>query len=140
MGDPVRYRLGDLVELVAIQPPAAQAAPGAILSFTLTWACVRQPDADYMVFIHLLSQAGEGIAQFDGPPVHGTFPTSLWQPGDVVIDAREMRLPDDLPDGTYRVVAGWYRLDTMARLPVTDAAGQPLPDRAISLFTLEVKM
>jgi hypothetical protein len=139
VGDPVHYRLGDLVELVAIQPPSAQTAPGATLPFTLTWNAVRQPDADYVAFVHLLNQAGEGIAQFDGPPVRGTFPTSLWQPGDVVVDARQMRLPDDLPDGTYHVVAGWYRLDTMVRLPVSDAAGRPLPDGAIPLFALEVK-
>jgi hypothetical protein len=56
----------------------------------------------------------------------------------VVIDERQMSLPGDLLKGDYHVIAGWYRLDTMQRLPVIDAAGRPLPDAAIPLFNLNV--
>jgi hypothetical protein len=132
------YYLGDVVELIAVTEPAKMATPGATLPFTLTWATKQPPGTDYTVFIHLLDETGNLAATADGPPAKGAFPTHLWQTGDVVLDARQLMLPDDLPSGSYQVLAGLYRLDDLSRLPVTDSAGQPLPDNAIPIFTLTV--
>lgn len=132
------YNLGDVVELTAVTTPEETAVPGATLPFTLTWATEQPPGVDYVVFVHLLAETGNLVATADGPPAKGNFPTHLWQPGDVVIDARQLDLPDDLPPGSYQVLAGWYRLDDLSRLPVTDEAGRPLPDNAIPIFTLHV--
>ncbi len=134
-GERVQYRLGDTAELIAVQAPAGAAAPGATLPFALTWQSLKPADDDYVVFIHVLDGAGKLAAQFDSPPQDGRYPTRLWQPGDVVIDARQVPLPADLPAGEYKVVGGWYRRDTGERLPVTDASGQPLPDASAPLFS-----
>jgi hypothetical protein len=132
------YNLGDMVELMAVTASAETAVPGATLPFTLTWTTKQSPGIDYMVFVHLLAETGNLVTTADGPPANGTFPTHLWQPGDVVIDARQLDLPDDLPPGSYQVLAGWYRLDDLSRLPVTDVTGRPLPASAIPIFTLDV--
>ncbi len=138
VGDPLEYDLGEYVELIAAQPGPPAVLPGSTVPFTLTWRCVQQPDGDYMVLVHVLSEGGDIITQGDGPPLAGSFPTRLWEPGDVVIDGRRLQLPKDVPPGAYTVVVGWYRLDTMERLPVRDEANRPVPNAAIRLFTFHV--
>lgn len=138
IGVPVLYRISDVAELVAIASPPASVSAGDTLSYTLTWRCLQSPDRDYVVFVHLLDEAGQLLVAYDRPPLDGAFPTHLWQPGDTVVDQRQMSLPPDLPPGTYRVVAGWYHLEGLSRLLVSDEAGRPLPSAAIPLFTLNV--
>ena len=138
-GEQTAYNLDDVAELAAVAPPPLSAAPGAQLPFTLTWRALQSPGIDYIVFVHLLAENGELTAAFDSPPAAGAYPTSLWQPGDVVIDERMLTLAPDLSPGTYSVMGGWYRLDNLTRLSVTDEAGRPLPDAAIPLFTLQIE-
>ena len=63
------------------------------------------------------------MAGFDGPP---EFPTGFWQPGYHIIDARQLTFPPDLPPGNYELRIGWYDLETFARLPLADGAGDSL--------------
>jgi hypothetical protein len=86
-----------------------------LLLLTLFWCSDAMPAADYTVFIHLLDPAGNLVAQFDSPPAAGAYPTSLWDPGEIIPD--EHLLPD-LPPGHYTVQIGLYRPDTGQRLPV----------------------
>jgi hypothetical protein len=44
-----------------------------------------------------------------------------------------------MKNGRYHLVAGWYRLDDLTRLPVTDADGNALPNSAIPLHTFQVE-
>jgi hypothetical protein len=75
-------------------------------------------DTDFTIFLHLRDAAGETVAQGDGPPVDGQWPTSLW-PHDVTIqDTHTITLPADLPAGTYHLVTGLYDRATGNRLPL----------------------
>ncbi len=138
VGEVVHYLFGDLVELVAVDPPGKTAAVGEVIPYSLTWRAVQPPGEDYVVFVHLVDEAGGLAATFDHPPANGKFPTRLWQSGDTVIDDRQLQLPEDLSPGSYQVLVGWYRLDDLSRLPVTDDQGQQLVDSAIPLFNLEI--
>jgi len=60
------------------------------------------------------------VAQSDSPPVSGSYPTSCWEPEEVVTDLRHIALPASLSPGQYRLLAGLYRLETMERLPRED--------------------
>jgi 4-amino-4-deoxy-L-arabinose transferase-like glycosyltransferase len=136
---PALYHLGEGVDLVEIVVPEETAVPpGTALPFQLTWHTRQNLERDYSVFIHLLDANGRLVETYDQPPQAGAYPTSLWLPGDVVSDERQIQLPPDLPPGTYTVVAGWYSLDDFSRLTVTDTAGQPVANEAIPLFTLEI--
>jgi len=75
-------------------------------------------DADYTVFLHLRDAAGETMAQGDGPPVNGQWPTSLWPPDVTLQDTHTITLPADLPLGAYRLVTGLYDRATGNRLPL----------------------
>jgi hypothetical protein len=106
-------------------------ASGDILPVTLFWDA-RAPISElYKVTVQLLDDAaGSLVAQHDGEPVGGFTPTTIWQPGQAVIDRHGIPLPADLSPGDYTLVIAVYHAATGERLPVTadgDSAGDYLP-------------
>ena len=59
-------------------------------------------------------------------PLEGDYPTSVWAAGEVIVDPRAIVLPADVPPGRYRLLVGMYDLDTLARLPRPDGAGDAI--------------
>jgi hypothetical protein len=104
---------------------------GEVLDITLQWQGLRRWDADYTAFVHLIGPDGKLHGQMDQWPMDGTLPTTGWSPGRVVDDPYHVRLAYDAPPGKYEVEVGWYLLATSRRLPVLDASGRPMDDRAI---------
>jgi len=105
---------------------------GESLTVTLHWHAQQQPTGNYQVFVHLLDEAGQLIAQHDGAPRLGLYPTSAWAAGENVIDAHPLHLPDAYV-GQIQPCVGLYALDSLERLPVTDGAEGICPDRAAPL-------
>jgi hypothetical protein len=124
---------GDLIELERAAFPATTRA-GQPVEYTLVWRARAKIADDYTVFLHLLDADGQLVANDDGQPLGALYPTSVWEPGEVVVDARV--LGADLPPGDYQVEAGLYQLDTGERL-ATSGAGEPLGDR-VALGTLTI--
>ncbi|MBC7227583.1 MAG: glycosyltransferase family 39 protein [Thermoflexales bacterium] len=118
-------RLGESVALTH----AGVTADGEETQVTLCWRSLAPLTGDYHVFVHLYDASGTLLAAGDGPPMGGAFPSSLWQPGDVILDIH--RLPPLVEGG--RVAVGLYQLEDGARLPVT-VNGTPVPDAAIPVW------
>jgi hypothetical protein len=87
-----------------------------------------------------LSASGELVAQHDGPPIYGVRPTPSWRASEVIEDAHAIPLGDDLAPGAYELSVGMYDLESMARAPVFDAAGNQLPDGRIVLGVVQVQV
>ena len=104
-------------------PPEVRVAAGEVITLTLYWEVREAPSADYQVFVHLLGAGLEPVAQGDGPPLMGDYPTTMWAPGEVIADPHSVALPADLPPGQYRLLVGMYDLATLARLARLDGAG-----------------
>jgi hypothetical protein len=129
-GGRLDYRLGDHIALLGydLSGPVRSGVP---LTVTLTWYAEGRPAGDYTVFVHLVNETGEQLAQHDGRPRYGRYPTSAWQPGDVVPDQHVLEVPV-LADGeTMLLAVGMYQLDTMTRLPVVGPEGPVLDDRIV---------
>jgi len=56
------------------------------------------------IFIHVLDQSGQLMAQWDGL----SAAWEGWRPGDTLVQLATVTLPESAPSGTYRVVAGLY--------------------------------
>jgi hypothetical protein len=95
------------------------------LSLTLFWEATGAPTADYTAFVHVVDANGKIVAQSDGEPLQGSYPTSIWGPGERVVEQRTIAAPP----GTYQVYTGWYRNDTQERLPVASSAGADSENR-----------
>ncbi len=114
---------GDHIRLVGLDLPAGTTAhAGDVLPISLYWATDAALDPNYTVGLYLRDAGGAPVAQMDGQPGGGFFPTSGWQVGVPVWDNRAIRLPDDLLPGEYQL---WVKLYDFAPdgsvhdLPVT---------------------
>ncbi|MDW8069002.1 MAG: glycosyltransferase family 39 protein [Anaerolineae bacterium] len=108
---------------------AGVAVEGKSVRIVLCWQSLAPLSEDYHVFVHLYDSSGTLLAAGDGPPMGGAFPTSLWKPGDVVLDLHD--LPPLVEGG--RVAVGLYRLQDGLRLPVT-IGGISIPDAAVPIW------
>ncbi|MCK6625599.1 MAG: hypothetical protein L6R45_10540 [Anaerolineae bacterium] len=104
--------------------------------FTLYWQSTTSPSTNYTLFIHLRAADGFVRSQADGPPVSGHYPTSAWQPDEIIQDIHPL-LETDLAQADHLAV-GLYNPATGQRLPAFDAAGQRLADDAL-LISLDLK-
>jgi hypothetical protein len=123
------YRLGDAIELAGYDTPRFDDRQG-VLTYRLYWRVRQALPEDYTVFAHVLAADGEQIGQGDGQPFAGDYPTSIWRPGEVLMEERSVLLEGDASRAAALVI-GLYRLSDGARLPVLDAQGQPQPDNQI---------
>jgi hypothetical protein len=131
----INATLGEALKLVGTTY-AEPDAPGQSLRVTLVWQALSSPGADYVVFVHLVDQTGQVIAQSDAAPAASVepagYPTSRWATGEVVLDEHVLPSPPGAT-GVYRLLAGMYDPLTGERLAAQDAAGQPIPDGAVPL-------
>ena len=130
--------LGDAIALLGYDlVPAGPQKPGQNSQLTLYWQGARPLSEDYSVFVHLRDGEGRNVAQTDGFPSGGAWPTSAWEPNQPVTDQRSIAIPADLAPGRYGLWAGMYRLSDQTRLPI-QASGQEVQDDAILLAEVEV--
>lgn len=130
---PLHYRVGDVAALVGSDVNSAMITPGGTLAVTLYWEALTALPEDYTVFVHLLDETGALRGQGDGPPMGGDYPTSLWEPGEVIADEHLVNVHADAPPGGYRLATGFYLPPDGPRLPVQDADGTPQSDDRIIL-------
>ncbi len=127
------HRLGDQFELIGYDLERSAVKPGGTIGLRLYWQALRPPEADYTVFAHLRTADQQIVAQKDGAPQHGAYPTSFWETGEVVIDDRVLEIPADAPSGVFPIVIGLYRPGAGTRLTVDG-------DPAVTEITLPVKI
>jgi hypothetical protein len=136
---PMQVSLGKQIKLLGYSMLSTIGEAPA-LSVRLHWQATDPIDpigGDYTVFVQLLDEGNQLVTSRDSQPLAGQYPTSRWQPGEVVVDEFSLTLPEHLSSGRYRLVTGMYDLATGQRLPATDAAGQPLPDDMVVLMEMQ---
>lgn len=80
---------------------------GDVAPVHLTWL-VKGSGEPVKAFVHLVDEAGVGLSQHDSPPGGVNTPYQSWIPGRILHSIHNIKLPDSLPPGTYRLVAGLY--------------------------------
>lgn len=100
-------------------------SPGQTVPLTFFWQALSPLEADYTVFVHLRHRQGHTVAQLDFRPFDDSYPTSQWRPGQSIKETRFWTLPGDLPPDNYTLHLGLYRVESLARLPVSkDTSGE----------------
>jgi len=84
------------IRLLGANLDTLSARPGEPLYLTLFWQATdsRLPDCS-------VSLTSGDITLYRGAPVHGTYPTSLWSAGEVIVDRYNPLLPRDMPPGEH---------------------------------------
>ncbi|HEX6383072.1 MAG TPA: glycosyltransferase family 39 protein [Anaerolineae bacterium] len=120
----VNLEFGEHIHLKGYTLLTDEVAAGDILQLTLFWETTTRLDWRYKVFLHLLDENGQVVAQRDSEPGGSLIPTTIWQPGQTIIDNHGILLPATTPPGQYRLIVGLYDFaDPSARLPIRTSAG-----------------
>jgi hypothetical protein len=125
---PLVGNFADAIQLIGVTIPQIDPISGTLpvpqaasLAVTLHWEAHRPTDKPYTVFLQLLNEQGGVMGGWDQQPFDGLYPTNLWSPGEVIADTIQLPLPEGgLPTGTYRLITGFYDVETGQRLPVIE--------------------
>jgi hypothetical protein len=103
--------------------------PGDRLAITLYYEALVPFGIDYTVFVHLVDQNGNIVAQQDTYTGMGRYPTTLWTPGEIIADTFHLVLPEWTPvPGHCTIEAGFYNRETDVRLLLVDENGRAVGD------------
>ena len=120
--------LGEEIGLIGYDLPDRVLGRGDALRLSLLWVAREKLGQDLTVFVQLIDSGGQVVWQADRYPVNGQRPTSGWEPGEQIRDQYGWIIPEELPAGSYRLIAGLYELESMSRWPVSDSDGRGLGD------------
>ncbi|HID64073.1 MAG TPA: hypothetical protein EYP49_15245, partial [Anaerolineae bacterium] len=95
--------------------------PGDTFLLTLYWRAQQTMSESYKVFNQSYYGEGHMVAQQDGYPLCGRYPTPGWRPGELITDQYRIRVRD-VPGGVYPLYTGLYLEENFERLPVLDEA------------------
>jgi hypothetical protein len=131
----------DTVHVVGYELPGGMNyQPGDALAVSTYWQTDTPLEPNYSIGLYLRDANGAEVAQADGQPGGGFFPTSQWQVGVAVWDNRAVRLPADLAPGIYQLWVKLYDLapDSSARdLPVT--SGEKI-DTSVGVLSVTIRV
>jgi hypothetical protein len=79
-----------------------------VMALTLFWQTSTGMSESYHIFVHLVDERGQLLAQSDGVPAGWLRPTTGWIPGEYVADNHLLTLPAPLPAGPLTLRVGVY--------------------------------
>jgi hypothetical protein len=103
------------------------------ITLQLYWESISVSETDFSVFVHLKDIEGNLVAQTDRPPIFGRYPTSLWEPPEIIADPLTIPLPVEILPGDYDLAIGLYNPRTGVRLPVSQTT-----DNSLHLARLQI--
>ena len=115
--------LADTMRLVGYDQVPANMQPGGTVTVTLYWQPQQEIKGDYSSFVHILDDTGESIVQSDHVPGGVYYPSSLWRPGEVLVDSHQLKVPADAALGVYRLWVGMHRVASIETLGSPIQAG-----------------
>jgi hypothetical protein len=93
--------LGGQVELLGYNLSPITFRPGDPLPLTLFWRAGSDVDKDYIIFLQLQAEDGTGWTLHQEQPANGSYPTTLWEQGEIVREQLDARIPADVSSGQY---------------------------------------
>jgi 4-amino-4-deoxy-L-arabinose transferase-like glycosyltransferase len=94
----------DDLRLLGATVLTSRVIPGGSVDATLWWQALRPPSADYRVQLLLRDGAYQKVVD-DDRPASGTYPTTTWATGEVVVDRHRFLVPTDAPPGQATLTA-----------------------------------
>jgi len=86
---------GGKIRLLACEFDRQIVHPGETVSITLYWQALQPIDDDALLYITLLGREWELAGSLNSYPGWGTYPTSLWRPGEILRDRYQVTISPD---------------------------------------------
>jgi 4-amino-4-deoxy-L-arabinose transferase-like glycosyltransferase len=124
---PLNVDFGSKVRLLGYRLDKEKVSPGETLGITFYWQGLVEMKKNYYLFIHLLGRRSRLVGHEDTYHGWGTYPTSLWRPGEIIGDTYRLPISQDaLAPSLIRVDVGIYDPSTGQTLTLINQAGQPI--------------
>ncbi|HEY8428638.1 MAG TPA: hypothetical protein VIL20_09700, partial [Sandaracinaceae bacterium] len=110
---PVRVNFDDRIELLGLDldlPHDTYVGPGEAFRITWYFRVLAPVPGGYQPFVHI-DGPGQRI-NGDHEPVEGRYPVRLWEPGDIIVDRQELRVPANYRRGDLTIFMGFYSGET----------------------------
>ncbi len=131
---PAPPTFGEAMRLVGRRVEPTSVRPGDKVTLMLAWQALAPTATDLNLFVHLVGPDGRILAQFDGPPLGSSYPTTDWAAGERILQPVTVSVPKDAPAGDATLRLGWYDWRTGERLPTP--GGQ---DKAVEVGRVRVE-
>jgi hypothetical protein len=92
---PALARFGDRVELIGMRL-SDHVEPGGILRVTTYWRTLQAMQRDQRLLIRLMRPDGNSAGQLDATLGTNLYPTTLWRPGQIIMDTHIVHADADL--------------------------------------------
>ena len=135
-GTAVDYTFANTVTLIRHDIPQEISADEP-LHLAFEWRVEDDISESWIQILHLFDEDGN-VHIFDRVPFDEQCPTHYWAKGMKAVDSFTLDLPEDLSPGNYRLVSGFYHVDTSERISVTDANGEEIPDGIFKLGEITI--
>ena len=113
------------LSLKGVSLSATEITPGSIIGVDLYWQVALTPITELISFVHIVyPDALLPLAQHDGPPCSGGFPTTRWLQGEIYLDQHFIQIPHELNSEDLQVRVGLYDWPSLARNSI-DATNMP---------------
>ncbi len=93
---PAQTQFGDRVELLGVRF-SDHVEPGGTLRVTTYWRALQETRRDQRLLIRLMRPDGNSAGQLDATLGTNLYPTTLWRPGQIIVDTHNVRADADLP-------------------------------------------
>ena len=122
-----------------LMPAEAAVRPGETVTVTLYYEADGPAAAEFTQFVHLYSGELGMAAQRDAQPGDGGNPTSVWKPGEKIVEEVMLTIAPDAQPGVYELLVGFYDAQAGAvRVPVADRDGTAYVNDQIPVAVIEI--
>jgi hypothetical protein len=109
----VNLRFGEPITLQQVTLPLGDTYHlGEALPLSFYWQTDAALDTSYTIAWFLADETNVRAQGMDSVPQMGFMPTTAWQAGISIQDNRALRIPSDLPAGTYQLWVAMYPTGT----------------------------
>jgi len=100
---PVGEAIVEGIQLLGYDLPETQAPPGGTLSPVFYWRALTPITMSYSVRLWLEDEDGTFVGIVERAIAGGTYPTTRWQPDDVIRDWQKLPVSPNMPSGGYHL-------------------------------------
>jgi uncharacterized membrane protein len=104
IAQPLYVDMGE-IRFLGYVPPRETISAGELLQMGLYWRARGKPQGDYIVAVQLRDTSGRIVYEHWNRPAKGTYPTTEWDEGEVLLDWHDFELPGNIAAGEYQLVA-----------------------------------
>ncbi len=133
---PLDAQLGNVARVEGYSLEGDPARAGESVRVTVFWRPLAASERPLTVFVHLYDAGSGSVAQYDGQPLGGAYPTTSWVFGSLFAETYTLTTPTDLAAGAQpAAVVGLYDVVTLEREAATGEDG----DGSLNWVTLKAK-